>query len=56
MTAKYAQNKYETWADRCHTVINSVCGDVGGTKNKLMDKADAVQVAPRWTVSVVRWA
>ena len=42
--AKYAQNKYETWADRCHTVINSVCGDVGGTKNKLMDKADADQL------------
>lgn len=42
--AKYAQNRYETWEDRCHAVINSVCGDVGGTKNRLMDKGDADQL------------
>ena len=42
--AKYSQNRYETWEDRCHAVINSVCGDVGGTKNRLMDKGDADQL------------
>ncbi len=41
---KYAQNRYETWADRCHVVINSICGDVNGTKNRLMNKDDADQL------------
>ena len=35
---KYASNPYETWADRAHTVVNYVCGDVDGDKNNLMSK------------------
>ena len=27
---KYASNPYETWADRAHTVVKYVCGDVDG--------------------------
>ena len=35
---KYASNPYETWADRAHTVVNYVCGDVDGDKNNLMSR------------------
>ena len=41
---KYASNPYETWADRAHTVVNYVCGDVDGDKNNLMSKGDRDQL------------
>ncbi len=37
---KYAQNRYETWHDRAHTVVDAVCGTNMGTETPLMDKAD----------------
>ncbi len=37
---KYASNPYETWDDKAHSVVNSVCGDLNGTKNILMEKKD----------------
>ena len=41
---KYAQNRYETWADRAHTVVDAVCGTNMGTETPLMDKADRDQL------------
>ncbi len=41
---KYASNPYETWADRAHTVVIYVCGDVDGDKNNLMSKGDRDQL------------
>ena len=41
---KYASNTYETWADRAHTVVNYVCGDMDGQKNNLMSKNDRDQL------------
>ena len=41
---KYASNPYETWEDRAHTVVNSVCGDMDGKKNNQMDKDDRDQL------------
>ena len=41
---KYASNPYETWADKAHTVVNSVCGDLDGQKNNLMSKGDRDQL------------
>ncbi|NDB65855.1 MAG: hypothetical protein EB168_09335 [Euryarchaeota archaeon] len=37
---KYAHNKYETWADRAHAMVNHVCGDANGTQNRMMDSED----------------
>ena len=37
---KYASNAYETWSDKAHNVVNSVCGTMDGKKNNLMDKSD----------------
>jgi ribonucleoside-diphosphate reductase alpha chain len=42
---KYASNAYESWEDRAHTVVNSVCGDMYGQKNNLMSKSDRDQLA-----------
>ncbi len=42
--SKYAQNQYETWADRAKRVINWVCGDMDGTKNILLSKEDQAQL------------
>ena len=42
---KYASNSYESWEDRAHTVVNSVCGDMNGEKNNLMSKDDRDQLA-----------
>ena len=42
---KYASNAYESWEDRAHTVVNYVCGDMDGQKNKLMSKSDRDQLA-----------
>ena len=33
---KYASNPYETWEDKAHSVVNSVCGDFNGMKTPLM--------------------
>ena len=41
---KYASNPYETWEDRAHTVVNSVCGDMDGKKNNQMNKDDRDQL------------
>ena len=41
---KYAQNRYETWHDRAHTVVDAVCGTNMGTETPLMDKADRDQL------------
>ena len=37
---KYASNPYETWEDKAHSVVNSVCGDFNGLKTPLMEKAE----------------
>lgn len=37
---KYAHNRYETWADRAHTVVNAVCGDNQGTEKPLLSKTE----------------
>ena len=42
--SKYAQNQYETWADRTKRVVNWVCGDMDGTKNILLSKDDQAQL------------
>jgi len=42
---KYASTEYETWSDKAHAVVNSVCGDFNGTKNPLMDKSERDQLA-----------
>jgi len=41
---KYASNPYETWEDKSHSVVNSVCGDFNAMKTPLMDKADRDQL------------
>ena len=41
---KYAQNEHETWADRAKIIVNSVCGDMDGTKNNLMEADDRAQL------------
>ena len=41
---KYAQNEHETWADRAKIIVNSVCGDMEGTKNNLMEADDRAQL------------
>ena len=41
---KYASNPYETWEDKAHSVVNSVCGDFNGMKTPLMDKEDRDQL------------
>ena len=42
--SKYAQNEHETWADRAKIIVNSVCGDMDGTKNNLMEADDRAQL------------
>lgn len=42
--AKYAQNRYQTWEDKAHTVVNWVCGDMDGTKNNLLGKEERDQL------------
>ena len=42
---KYASNPYETWEDKAHTVVNSVCGTYDGKKNNLMDRSGQDQLA-----------
>jgi len=42
---KYAQSEHETWADRAKIIVNSVCGDMDGTKNNLMEADDRAQLA-----------
>ena len=37
---KYASNPYETWEDKAHSVVNSVCGDFNGLKTPLMEKSE----------------
>ena len=41
---KYATSPYETWEDRANIVVNSICGDMDGHKNNLMDKEDKDQL------------
>jgi len=43
--AKYASNRYETWSDRAHTVVNAVCGDNQGTEKPLLSKSDCDALA-----------
>ena len=33
---KYASNQYETWSDKAHSIVNSVCGTADGKENPLM--------------------
>lgn len=35
---KYAGNKHETWRERAHTIVDSVCGTIGGKKDPILDK------------------
>ena len=41
---KYASNPYETWNDKAHTVVNSVCGTYDGKKNNIMSKSEQDQL------------
>ena len=41
---KYSANQYESWSDRAHVIVNSVCGDHDGTKNNLLSKDDRDQL------------
>ena len=41
---KYASNPYETWDDKAHTVVNSVCGTYDGKKNNIMSKSEQDQL------------
>ena len=41
---KYAQNQYETWADRAHIVVDAVAGTNGGTEKALMTKEERDQL------------
>lgn len=36
--AKYAINKYETWRERAHAIVDAVCGTNGGTMDPILDK------------------
>ena len=38
--SKYASNRYETWRERAHTIVDSVCGTQSGTKDPIMSKDD----------------
>ena len=51
--AKYAANRYETWADRAHTVVNAVCGDNQGTEKPLLSKSDCDSLA--YYLSEFKW-
>ena len=41
---KYASNPYETWDDKAHAVVNSVCGTYDGKKNNIMSKSEQDQL------------
>lgn len=41
---KYAQNQYETWADRAHIVVDAVAGTNGGTEEALLTKEERDQL------------
>ena len=41
---KYAQNQYETWADRAHIVVDAVAGTNGGTEKAMMSKEERDQL------------
>lgn len=41
---KYAQNRYQSWEDKAHSVVNSVCGNKDGTKNNLLGKDERDQL------------
>ena len=41
---KYAQNQYETWADRAHIVVDAVAGTNGGTETALLTKEERDQL------------
>ena len=43
--SKYAANRYETWNDRAHTVVNAVCGDNQGTETPLLTKTECDELA-----------
>ena len=38
--AKYAINRYETWRERSHSIVDHVCGTADGKRNPLMNKDD----------------
>ena len=37
---KYASNPYETWEDKAHSVVNSVCGDFNGMESPILEKKE----------------
>ena len=41
---KYAQNQYETWADRAHIVVDAVAGTNGGTEKAMLTKEERDQL------------
>ena len=41
---KYSANPYQSWSDKAHAIVNSVCGDHNGTKNNLLSKDDRDQL------------
>ena len=41
---KYSANPCQSWSDKAHVIVNSVCGDHNGTKNNLLSKDDRDQL------------
>ena len=37
---KYASNQYETWSDKAHSIVNSVCGTSDNKMNRIMEQDD----------------
>ena len=37
---KYASNQYETWSDKAHSIVNSVCGTSDNKMNRIMELDD----------------
>lgn len=41
---KYASTPYETWAEKAHSIVDSVCGTMGGTQEALLDASVRQQI------------
>lgn len=42
--SKYALNSDETWLQRCHTIVDDVCGTRGGTTHPLMSRDERAEL------------
>ena len=41
---KYASNQYETWSDKAHAIVNSVCGNADGTEEPLLEPPELLAI------------